>query len=134
MRRRLEREVEELRHRSEREEEEAKMKARLEEEHVALQQTLDDKRRKIQNLEAVKGFNAARARMQVYDQEESIKEEWKYVLERDLVSNPVPAPTSPQRQVVTTSSSESTAELVKVLAGASTEFQFLNLQYSVGMH
>ncbi|XP_034053580.1 uncharacterized protein LOC117533769 [Gymnodraco acuticeps] len=58
--------------------------------------------------------------MQVYDQEESIKEEWKDVLERDLVSNPVPAPTSPQRQVVTTSSSESTVELVKVLAGALT--------------
>lgn len=106
--------------RSEREEEEAKIKACLEEEHLALQQTLDDKRRKIQHLEAVKDFNAARARMQVYDQEESIREEWKDVLERDLVSNPVPAPTSPQRQVVTTSSSESTAELVKVLAGALT--------------
>ena len=59
----------------EREAEEVKIKAQLEEEHRALLRALQEKRRKVQKLEAVKNLNAARARMQVYDQPRAPEEE-----------------------------------------------------------
>lgn len=93
MKRRLEREAEEVKLKIKREEEEAKIKAQLEEEHAALQRTLDEKWRKIQHLEAVKDLNAARARMQVYDQGKAIEEE-RDMLEHEMVAdNQVLAPT-----------------------------------------
>ncbi|KAK3545764.1 hypothetical protein QTP70_011831, partial [Hemibagrus guttatus] len=107
VKRRLEREAEEVKRRIQREEEEAKFKAQLEEEHAALQKTLEEKRRKIQHLEAVKGLNAAHARLQVYDQEKVVEEDQK-----DFMKMP------PVPPAVTTSSNESTADLVKVLVGA----------------
>lgn len=42
-----------------------------------LQNTFLGKKRNIQHLEAVKGLNAAWVKMQVYDQEKAIQEEWK---------------------------------------------------------
>ncbi|KAK3518324.1 hypothetical protein QTP86_004178, partial [Hemibagrus guttatus] len=107
VKRRLEREAEEVKRRIQREEEEAKFKAQLEEEHAALQKTLEEKRRKIQHLEAVKGLNAAHARLQVYDQEKVVEEDQK-----DFMKMP------PVPPAVTTSLNESTADLVKVLVGA----------------
>ncbi|XP_035525621.1 uncharacterized protein LOC118333908 [Morone saxatilis] len=122
VKRRLEQEAEEVKRRIQKEEEEAEIKAQMAQEHAALQKTLEEKRRKIQHLEAVKGLNAARARMQVYDQ--TIGEEQKDVLKHEMVAdNQVTAPTSslalsPTPQAVINTSNESTAELVKVLAGA----------------
>ncbi|KAJ8351224.1 hypothetical protein SKAU_G00227000 [Synaphobranchus kaupii] len=75
----------------------------------------------------MKGLNAAQARIQVYDQVEATEEERKdVILDCEMVTDKqVPAPTSPPfqymspvPQAVTTSSNESTAELVKVLADA----------------
>ncbi|KAL7408058.1 hypothetical protein ABVT39_017518, partial [Epinephelus coioides] len=84
MRRRLEQEADEMKRRIKREEEEAEMKAKLEEEYTALQRTLEEKRRRLQHLEAVKELNAARARMQVYDQELDVKKEPKDILTHEL--------------------------------------------------
>ncbi len=107
IKRRLEQEAEEVKQRIKREEEEAKIKAQLEEEHGALQKTLEEKQRKIKQLEAVKSLKVARARMKVYDQEKVIEDQ------KDFLKM------SPEPQVLTTSSSnESTADLVKVLVGA----------------
>ncbi|XDV25278.1 hypothetical protein PO909_029222 [Leuciscus waleckii] len=113
-----------VRRRLEREEDESKIKAQLEDEFGALQKTLEEKRKKIQHLEAVKGLNAARARMQVYDQVKVIEEERKYILEHEMAAdNKVPAPSRPQSLRMTsipqamTTSNESTSELIKVLAG-----------------
>ncbi|KAE8293723.1 hypothetical protein D5F01_LYC08836 [Larimichthys crocea] len=115
-----------IKRRLEREEEEARMKAQLEEEHTALQITLEQKRRKIKQLEAVKELSAARARMQVYDQGLDIKEEPKDILCHETVADikppcptsclPSSVPSAPQP--VINSSSQSTAELIKVLADA----------------
>ncbi|KAI4892141.1 hypothetical protein NFI96_009207, partial [Prochilodus magdalenae] len=128
VRRRLEQEAEEVKRKIQREEEEAKIKTQIEEERVAIQKTLEEKRRKMQHLEAVKGLNAARARMLVYDQVRTTEEEeeGKHTLVHKIVAdNQVPVPisnssvcVSPVPKAVTTSSSESTAELVKVLTGA----------------
>ena len=109
----------------EREAEEVKIKAQLEEEHGALLRALEEKRRKVQKLEAVKNLNAARARMQVYDQPRAAEEEQMDTLGQQLVAdNPVIPPSnrlSMQKspiQSTSTGSNESTAELVKVLADA----------------
>lgn len=126
VKRRLEREAEEVKRRMQREEEEAKIKAQLEEEHIALQRTLEEKRRKLQHLEAMKDLSAARARMLVYNQENDKEEEQKDVLQPEVVvdnklcasTGSLPQCMPPAPQVVTTSSNDSTAELVKVLAGA----------------
>ena len=79
----------------------------------------------MQKLEAVKNLNAARARMQVYDQPRAAEEEQMDTLGQQLVkANQVIPPSirmSMQRspiQGVSTGSNESTAELVKVLADA----------------
>ncbi len=105
--RRLEQEAEEVKQRIKREEEEATIKAQLEEEHGALQKTLQEKQKKIKQLEAVKSLKVARARMKVYNQEKVIEDQ------KDFLKM------SPEPQALTTSSSnESTADLVKVLVGA----------------
>ena len=49
----------------------------------------------------MKGLNAARARMVVYDQVKTMEEEWKDTLEHEMVTdNQVRAPTSPVSQRV----------------------------------
>lgn len=106
----------------------------MEEEHFALQKTLEDKRRKLQQLEAVKSLSAAQARMLVYDQVKPKEEEQKDTLQHEIVpdkrlqlqSQQLPTPTSPLSvdatpfvpQAMTTTSNDNIAELVKVLAGA----------------
>ena len=120
LKRRLEQEAEEVQRRIRREDEDAKMKAQLEEEHTAMQRTLEERQRRIQHLEAMKELSAARARMQVYN------EEPKDILGHGLVADNqlgsptrhLPLPVFPAPQAVTTSTSESTTELVKVLADA----------------
>ncbi|XP_053293853.1 uncharacterized protein LOC128454468 [Pleuronectes platessa] len=120
LKRRLEQEAEEVKRRIRREDEDAEIKAELEEEHTAMQRTLEERRRRIQHLEAMKELSAARARMQVYNQEP------KDILGHGLVADNqlrsptrhLPLPVFPAPQAVTTSSSESTTELVKVLADA----------------
>ncbi|XP_042244222.1 uncharacterized protein LOC121880779 isoform X1 [Thunnus maccoyii] len=114
-----------IKRRLEREKEEAKIKAKREEEHAALQRTLEEKRRKILQLEAMKSLNAAQARIQVYDQVKAVAEQKDTVKQEKEEDNQASAPTSPQPlyvpfipQAGTTSSNDSTAELVRVLAGA----------------
>ena len=122
---RLQQEADEMKRRMQTEEEEAKMKAQLEEEHAALQRALEEKRRKIKKLETVKSLNAAQARMLVYDHG-SVKEERNDILQghETIADNQVSAPTSPLSMhrspvpQVVTNSNDSTAELVKMLAGA----------------
>ena len=122
--------------------EEAKIRAKREE-HVALQKTLDKKRRKIQQLEAKKGLNAAQARIHVYDQMKTVEGQRQDTVKQERVEvtqnsaptrQPLKIPFIPQ--ATATSSNDSTAELVKVLAGALTAkgFQFQSHQYSVGIH
>ncbi|XP_061759712.1 uncharacterized protein LOC133554697 [Nerophis ophidion] len=122
--RRLQQEEDEVRRRIQREEEEAEIKAQLEEEHIALQRTLEEKRRKIKKLETVKSLNAANARMLIYDQR-SVKEERSDKLgddfkEDDQVSAPSSHLSTHRSSVskVKKTSNDSTAELVKMLAGA----------------
>ncbi|KAA0717632.1 hypothetical protein E1301_Tti016760 [Triplophysa tibetana] len=122
VRRCLEREAEEVKRRQQKEEDESKIKAQMEEEFGVLQKTLEEKRMKIQHLEAVKGLNAARARMQVYDQMKVIEEERKDILEHEMVAdNKLPAPSNPQALRMTsipqamTTSNESTSELIKAV-------------------
>ena len=96
------------------------MKAKLEEEHTAIQRTLEESRRRIQYLEAMKELSAAQSRMKVYNQEP------KDILGHGLVADNqlrgttrhLPLPVFPSPQAITTSTSESTTELVKVLADA----------------
>ncbi|XP_061736975.1 uncharacterized protein LOC133539000 [Nerophis ophidion] len=121
--RRLQQEEDEVRRRIQREEEEAEIKAQLEE-HIALQRTLEEKRRKIKKLETVKSLNAAKARMLIYDQR-SVKEERSDKLgddfkEDDQVSAPSSHLSTHRSSVskVKKTSNDSTAELVKMLAGA----------------
>lgn len=99
--------------------EEAELRVKLEEEHIVLQRALKEKRRRIQHLEAVKEFSAARARMQVYDQELAVAEESKDILTHEFTlarHPPLSVPPAPEN--VITWSNESVAELVKVLADA----------------
>ncbi|XP_077385926.1 uncharacterized protein LOC144023873 [Festucalex cinctus] len=125
VKRRLEREAEELKRRIQIEEEEAKIKAQIRAEHAALQRTLDERKRKVQQLETMKSLSAAQARIEVYDQVEVAQEE-KDILGGELRTvKQVPASTSPPSPYVfsaskalMSSSPESTAELVKVLADA----------------
>lgn len=116
-----------IKRRLEWEEEEAKIRAKREEEHAALQKTLDEKRRKILQLEAMKSLNAAQARIYVYDQmkteegqrQDTVKQERVEVtLNSAPTRQPLKIPFIPQ--ATATSSNDSTAELVKVLAGALT--------------
>ncbi|XP_073766183.1 uncharacterized protein isoform X2 [Danio rerio] len=53
-----------------RREEEAKVKAQHEVENAARRKLLEDKRRELERLETVKKLNAAKARMQIYEQSE----------------------------------------------------------------
>ncbi|KAK0131246.1 hypothetical protein N1851_034068 [Merluccius polli] len=120
VKRRLQQEAEEVNRRIKREEEAAEMKAKLEEEHIAIQRTVEERRRRIQHLEAVKELSAARARMQVYDQEPN-EVPGRGLLTDNLPRGPTrppPLPAFPAPQPITTSTSDSTIELVRVLAEA----------------
>ncbi|XP_054865646.1 uncharacterized protein LOC129348710 [Amphiprion ocellaris] len=122
--RRLEREAEEIRLRMQREADEAKLKAQQDEEFAALQKTLEEKKRKVQHLEKVKDLKAAQARMQVYDQmsvthehkvdvtkvETEVKDD-KHVSFPSLLGQVLP-------QASSTSTSDGTSDLVKLLASA----------------
>ncbi|XP_053363240.1 uncharacterized protein LOC128533064 [Clarias gariepinus] len=123
---RLERETEELKLRTQREEDEARIKAKQEEEYAALQRSLDERKRRLQHLEKVKDLRAAQARMQVYDQM-SVTEEHNVGITRIITESKalgqVQVSVPPQQehlfpQAATTPLNDSTAELVKLLAGA----------------
>ncbi|XP_052445763.1 uncharacterized protein LOC127987458 [Carassius gibelio] len=124
-RRIAEQEAEELKRRLEREEEEARLRVKIEAENAARRKALEDKRRELERLETLKRLNAARARMQVYEQNEDSKEETRELL-RDCASvrkKHVPKLSSsvlqsiPLQEGATKSYQEaSTADLVKVLA------------------
>ncbi|KAK0147266.1 hypothetical protein N1851_013318 [Merluccius polli] len=102
VKRRLQQEAEEVNRRIKREEEAAEMKAKLEEEHIAIQRTVEERRRRIQHLEAVKELSRG-------------------LLTDNLLRGPTrppPLPAFPAPQPITTSTSDSTIELVRVLAEA----------------
>lgn len=62
--------------------EEARLRVKLEVENAARRRTLEDKRRELERLEVLKKLNAAKARMQVYEQDENSEDE-----KRELLSN-----------------------------------------------
>ena len=136
LKRHLEQEAEEVNRRIKREEEDAEMKAKLEEEHTAIQRTLEESRRRIQYLEAMKELSAAQSRMKVYNQEP------KDILGHGLVADNqlrgttrhLPLPVFPSPQAITTSTSESTTELVKVLADALKGTYYENSTFLVLLH
>nr|XP_054606831.1 uncharacterized protein LOC129166991 [Nothobranchius furzeri] len=125
--RRLEQEEEEVRRRKKKEEEEATMTAKVEEEHTALQMALEEKRRRINHLETMKELSAAQARMQVYDQGSDIKKGVKRPISHKMAVHVKPSsqtscqqssiPFVPQ-QLLSSSSNQDTAGLVKLLADA----------------
>lgn len=51
--------------------EEARLRVKLEVENAARRRTLEDKRRELERLEVLKKLNTAKARMQVYEQDEN---------------------------------------------------------------
>lgn len=124
-RRIAEQEAEELKRRLEREEEDARLRVKIEDENAARRMALEDKRRELERLETLKRLNAAKARMQVYEQNEDSKEETRELL-HDCISvkkKHVPKLSSsvlqsipPQESVTKSHQKSSTADLVKVLA------------------
>ncbi|XP_073667523.1 uncharacterized protein [Paramisgurnus dabryanus] len=119
-----EQEAEALKRRLEREEEEARLRVKIEAENAARRKALEDKRRELERLETIKRLNAAKARMQVYEQTKDSKEETRELL-RDCTSviKNIPKLSSsvlqsipPQESVTKSHQEECTADLVRVLA------------------
>ncbi|XP_030611515.1 uncharacterized protein LOC115798709 isoform X1 [Archocentrus centrarchus] len=112
------------------EEEEALLKAKLEVENAARRKILEDKRRELERLEAIKQLSAAKASMQVYEQDENSEEEIRQLLhdcrlEREKESDRIdykgrnvnaPELPSPQHTVTQPLHDGSIAALARVLA------------------
>nr|XP_046179278.1 uncharacterized protein LOC124010653 [Oncorhynchus gorbuscha] len=107
--------------------EEARLRVKLEVENAARRRTLEDKRRELERLEVLKKLNAAKARMQVYEQDENSEDE-----KRELLSNckSVKEVThrsgsfhslSPQHVVTSTQQEDGTKTMFRLLAESISE-------------
>ncbi|KAK0144674.1 hypothetical protein N1851_017016 [Merluccius polli] len=115
-------EIADMKRRQQKEQEEIQWRIKREEEAAEIKAKLEEKRLKIQNLETIKGLNAAQAKCQVYKQGLNIHEEPQDVLVADhQPSLPVRAPqaAAPQAsQPTATSANPTTLDLIKMLSDA----------------
>lgn len=107
--------------------EEARLRVKLEVENAARRRTLEDKRRELERLEVLKKLNTAKARMQVYEQDENSEDE-----KRELLSNFKSVKEvmhrsgsfhslSPQHVVTSTQHEDSTKTMFRLLAESISE-------------
>ncbi|XP_057215222.1 nestin-like [Triplophysa rosa] len=78
--RKAEQEAEAVKRQLQREEEEAKLRVKIEAENATRRKALEGKKRELECLETLKGLNAAKARMQVYVQNDDLKNDTKKLL------------------------------------------------------
>ncbi|XP_051531701.1 uncharacterized protein LOC127427868 isoform X2 [Myxocyprinus asiaticus] len=122
-RRTAEQEAEAYKRRLEREE--ARLCVKFEAENATRRKALEDKRRELERLETLKKLNAAKARMQVYEQTEDSKDETRELLHdcAPVQKKHIPKSSSslfehtpPHKVVIKSHQEDSTADLVRMLA------------------
>lgn len=107
--------------------EEARLRVKLEVENAARRRTLEDKRRELERLEVLKKLNTAKARMQVYEQDENSEssslfsssncKSVKEVMHRSGSFHSL----SPQHVVTSTQHEDSTKTMFRLLAESISE-------------